>query len=113
MTKYIVVTGIVAFTIFADTPEQAIEQLMQRISARRHEHYNKEIGMSLVEALDAGRLRFAVMDENRERLLAGYYQNGPDLPGCFEKPVTRWLAESLSTVIPEGLIFTTPYALPR
>src|ERR1700737_487236 len=69
--KYLVGTGVVLFNIEAASPKEAIAQLKQRIDARRNEHHNPEIGMSLVEALDAHRLSFVVMDPNRTQFLAG------------------------------------------
>ncbi len=101
MNKYFVATGMVLFPVEAPTPEEAISVLKQAIDQRRHAHRHPDIGMSLVHALDEGRLNFAVMSEDRSQLLCGEYDGQP------EKPVSRRLAVSLRSVIPAGLIFTT------
>ena len=63
--RHLVATGIVLYAIDARNPQDAIYQLKARIRARRHEHHNPNIGMSLVDALDRGSLDFLVLDENR------------------------------------------------
>jgi len=63
--RHLVATGIVKFSIEAESPRDAIAELKARIDRRRHEHHNPDIGMSLVEALDAGTLDFMVLDENQ------------------------------------------------
>jgi hypothetical protein len=104
MQKYLVTTGIVIFTIEARSPRHAIDVLKQMIDHRRHEHYNPEIGMSLVEALDRGDLNFVVMDHPRTQLLCG------ELAGEFQDPVSRELADIQRRHIPDSLYYTTqPY----
>ncbi|MBX9690114.1 MAG: hypothetical protein K2X27_25610 [Candidatus Obscuribacterales bacterium] len=63
MQQYVVLTGIVRFEIYSFSPYHAIQELKQRIDARRHQRKNPEIGMSLVEALDEGRLNFLALDK--------------------------------------------------
>lgn len=81
MEQYNVLTGIVKFAIQAENPAQAIGLLKARIDQRRHQGVNPEIGMSLVEALDEGRLNFLVLDAGHASALAGEwrgeYQNPP------------------------------------
>jgi hypothetical protein len=104
--KYLVVTGICAFSIDAATPFQAVEALKQRIYERGQlpEHLtDPEIGMSLVEALSAGRLNFIVMDAERTQLLGGEFQ------GNYEDKVSRRLADSLRQMLSEHLYYQTDY----
>lgn len=101
MNKYFVATGIRLFPVEAPSAQDAIWVLKQAINQRRHVRRHPDIGMSLVHALDEGRLNFAVMSEDRSQLLCG------ECEGQLERPVSRRLAESLCAVIPTGLIFTT------
>ena len=101
MNKYFVATGIRLFSVEAPSAVDSIWVLKQTINQRRHVRRHPDIGMSLVQALDEGRLNFVVLSEDRSRLLCGEYQGQP------ENPVSRRLAQSLSSVIPSGLNFTT------
>lgn len=104
--KYFVVTGICLFPVHAATPQQALEALKQRIHERGQlpKHLSDpEIGMSLVEALHAGRLNFIVMDEERTQLLGGEYK------GIYEDQVSRRLADSLREMLSDNLYFQTDY----
>jgi hypothetical protein len=100
---FLVATGIVVLRQPADNAAQALALVKDRIDARRNEHTNEEIGMSLVEALDARRLNFVVMDDERNALICGEYH------GVFETPVSRELADSLRYSIPDCLYFLTEY----
>lgn len=97
MKQYLVVTGIVTIPVeVADNQNEwdAIEVLKRRIDARRHEHYNPVIGMSLVEAFDGRsadgqkreKLNYMVLSADGQTVLCGEF--------CGEKrcPVTRELA---------------------
>lgn len=95
--NFLVGTGIVCFHIQAETPQEAIEQLKHLIDARRHVLRHPTIGMSLVEALDNGRLNFVVFDQQRTKVLAG------ELNGQYQEPATRALAASLSAIVPVAL----------
>lgn len=104
--KYLVVTGICLFPVAAATPSQAIESLKQRIHERGQlppHQTDPEIGMSLVEALHAGRLNFIVLDEERQHLLGGEYK------GIFENQVSRRLADSLRDMLSEHLYYQTDH----
>lgn len=104
--KYLVATGICLFPVYAATPFQAVEALKERIHQRGQlpEHLtDPEIGMSLVEALHAGRLNFIVMDEERTQLLGGEYQ------GNYEDQVSRRLAESLRVMLSDNLYYQTDH----
>ena len=101
--NFLVATGIVLFWSSGETPRQAIENLKERIRRRGetpHFHH-PEIGMSLVEALFAGRLNFIVMDAERTALLGGEYQ------GVYEDVVSRKLANCLRRQLPNRLYFST------
>ena len=88
--KYQVATGIVIFRdIEADSPRAALQVLKTMIDQRRHSRYNPDIGMSLVEALDQGRLNFLVFDAARRHLLAGEHN------GVYQEPVTRELGRAM------------------
>jgi hypothetical protein len=110
MEKYMVNTGIVIFAIWADSPEAAIEALKAEIRYRGNlepfrAHFSPaalaaldndeperaqlnrlDIGWSLVEALEEGRLNFLVFNGDRSVLLAGEHQ------GQYQAPPTRALA---------------------
>lgn len=104
--KYLVITGICTFRIDAATPFQAVEALKERIHERGRlpEHLtDPEIGMSLVEALAAGRLNFIVMNEERSQLLGGEYA------GVYEDTVSRRLADSLRQMLSEHLYYQTDH----
>ena len=101
MTHYLVATGAVLFPQDAENPREAIALLKQRIDESRHEIGTKEgrsISMTIVEALDEGRLNFVVMDEKRTCLLAGEYN------GIYEETVSPELALSVAYCIPTGLL---------
>lgn len=103
---FLVVTGIVAFKVNANTPQQAIQQLKERIHQRGElpAHLtDPEIGMSLVEALSAGKLNFIVMNEERTQLLGG------ELKGEYEETVSRRLADSLRDMLSENLYYQTDF----
>lgn len=104
--KYLVATGICLFPVVAATPFQAVESLKERIQQRGQlpDHLtDPEIGMSLVEALQAGRLNFIVMDGERTMLLGGEYR------GNYEDQVTRRLADSLRVMLSDDLYYQTDY----
>ncbi len=104
--NYLVATGIRLFRVSAATPFQAVEALKERIDQRGHlpSHLSDpEIGMSLVEALHAGRLNFIVMDEERTLLLGGEYR------GSYEDQVSRRLADSLRGLLSDNLYYQTDY----
>lgn len=101
MNKYLVATGICLFPVEAPSAPEAIGALKQKIDQRRHQHRNPDIGMSLVHALDEGRLNFVVMNAERSQLLCGEFEGQP------EATVSRRLAESLRAVIPTALFYTT------
>ena len=96
MYQFIVGTGIVCFPIEAPNPRQAIYLLKKKIGARRTS-YSQDIGLSLVEALDAGRLNFVVFDQQRQRLFAG------ELNGEFQEPPSPELIEAMRVMIPMDL----------
>lgn len=93
MSKFLVATGIVIFPIEAESPRHAIVELKARINRRRHEHHNPDIGMSLVNAYDAGTLNFLVMDERR-RPICGEFN------GVFQYPASQELVASFSRCMP-------------
>ncbi len=101
MNQYLVATGIRLFPVEAPSAQDAIWVLKQSINQRRHLRRHPEIGMSLVHALDEGRLNFVVMPPDRSQLLCG------EREGTLERTVSRRLAESLRGVIPTGLFYTT------
>ncbi|MBY0358524.1 MAG: hypothetical protein K2W82_11030 [Candidatus Obscuribacterales bacterium] len=80
MKWYKVLVGIVRFSFPAESPCQAIELLRARIEERRHQAHDEEISMSLVEALDAGRLNFLVLNHESTVALAGL------LHGQYQEP---------------------------
>lgn len=87
--KFQVATGIVMFrAVEAYSPYDALQTVKGMIDSRRYA-YNPNIGMSLVEALDAGTLNFLVFDEGRRELLAG------ELRGNYLEPVTLELAQAM------------------
>lgn len=91
---YSVITGRVIFRIDAVDPANAIAVLKHRIHMRRFAIYDPEIGMSLVEALDEGRLDFIVMNEDMSLIFAG------ELQGCYEEPCSCFLVGKMLTMIP-------------
>ncbi len=99
MQHFLVGTGIVCFHIQAETPQEAIEQLKHLIDSRRHVRKHPTISMSLVGALDEGRLNFVVFDATRQKIIAG------ELNGKYIEPATRALAASLPSIIPAALVF--------
>jgi hypothetical protein len=104
--KYLVITGICTFRIDAATPYQAVEALKERIHQRGQlpDHLtDPEIGMSLFEALAAGRLNFIVMNEERSELLGGEHA------GIYEDKVSRRLADSLRQMLSEHLYYQTDH----
>lgn len=101
MNQYLVATGIRLFPVEAPSAQDAIWVLKTAIDRRRHAHRHPDIGMSLVHALDDGRLNFVVMPPDRSRLLCGEQE------GQLERTVSRRLAQSLRGVIPTGLFYTT------
>lgn len=103
---FLVVTGIVAFKVNANTPQEAIQGLKERIQRRGElaAHLtDPEIGMSLVEALSSGRLNFIAMNEERTQLLGGEFQ------GVYEETVSRRLADSLRDMLSENLYYQTDF----
>lgn len=100
--SYLVATGIVVLKSHGATAREAIENLKQRIRERgRHPGFDPEIGMSLVTALQEGRLNFLVMDEARTELLGGEFE------GVYEEKVSRRLANSLRRQLTDRLYYTT------
>ncbi len=93
--SYIVATGIVQVPLEAESPLDAIAVLKLRIDDRRREPYNELIGMSLVEALDADRLNFLVLDAGCSRLLGG------EVKGRFQSVVSRDLLEAMKECFDE------------
>jgi hypothetical protein len=91
---YFVGTGRVIFRVEALSPQIAIAVLKHTIHMRRFTHYDPDIGMSLVEALDAGQLDFVVMNEDRSLVIAG------ELQGRYEEPASYFLVNQLQAVIP-------------
>lgn len=84
--KFQVVAGIVNFRgVEASSPREAIAQVKSRIEKRRHAGHDPEVGMSMVNALDAGTLNFLVFDEYRQNLLAG------EEAGIYQEPVSMQL----------------------
>lgn len=87
--KFQVATGIVMFRgVEAHSPYDALRTVKAMIDSRRYV-YNPNIGMSLVEALDAGSLNFLVFDEHRRDLLAGEHR------GNYREPVTVELGQAM------------------
>lgn len=108
MTQYLVATGAILFSQDAADPAEAIARVQERIRQRGAELKNKQkhatepkISMSLVDALEKGKLNFIVMDETRSLLLAGLFN------GVYEEPVSRELAESMRRMLSEKLLRTT------
>jgi len=101
LTNFIIGTGIVFFTVAADSPAQAIEVLKERIiSASRMEHFDaRRAGMSysIVEAFAQGRLDFIVFNEDRTDILCGEYR------GEYQELASRELLDALFELVPEGL----------
>ena len=108
--NFIVITGFRSFPLYALDPVHAIETLKAKIDARRMKRKDPEIGMSLVNALDEGRLNFIVMDFERTTLLCGELNAIGDRThlGQFQQTVTRELAETLVLLIPERLMPPQP-----
>jgi len=105
-STFLVITGICTFRIDATHPFYAVEALKERIRERGQlpDHLtDPEIGMSLVEALAAGRLNFIVMNEERTELLGGEYE------GNYEEQVSRRLANSLRQMLSENLYYQTDH----
>lgn len=102
-TSYLVGTGRCVFRIDAASPAAAIAQLKANIDARRHVRRHETIGMSLVEALDAGRLNFVVFDAKRTSILAG------ELNGQHQEPTDlefrRRLLGELPHIIPDACVW--------
>jgi hypothetical protein len=111
MKQFLVATGIVLFKQEAEDPRDAIARLKARIDARRNEHFNPEIGMSLVEGLDAHSLNFIVMDKDRTQLLAGELNwfESDERMSRYEETVTRRLANAMRYHLPETLYYTTDH----
>lgn len=113
MENYLVGTADVVFRIQATSPQEAIETLKARIDARRNETaQNPEIGMSLVNALDAHKLCFVVMDTEREHLLGGelnWIADG-ERKSRYEEVVTRRLVNRLPRIMTEHLYYQTDHA---
>lgn len=103
-TSYLVGTGLCVFPIDATSPATAIEQLKANIRARKDVKRHPTIGMSLVKALEEGRLNFVVFDNPRTRILAG------ELNGQFTQEPTdleyrRSLQQALPYIIPDACVF--------
>jgi hypothetical protein len=107
MKQYLVATGIVLIPVeVADNQDEwdAIEELKRRIDARRHEHYNPLIGISLVEAFDGRtakgekreKLNYMVLSADRHEVLCG------EFCGERRKPVTRELAANFAELLTEA-----------
>lgn len=92
--NFLVGTGIRVFRVLAASPRAAIEQLKGSIDARRHVRRHADIGMSLVHALDQGRLSFVVFDDPRTRILAG------ELNGNLQEPTDLEFRRALKTALP-------------
>lgn len=79
--KFQVTVGIVTFrAVEASCPREAIEAVKAKIDRRRHGRKDPHIGMSLVEALDSGKLTFLVFDADRKIPLAGEHA------GIYQEP---------------------------
>lgn len=103
---FLVGTGLCVFRIDAASPQAAIAQLKANIDARRNVRRHETIGMSLVEALDAGRLNFVVFDEKRTQILAGELNGQHQEPTDF--PYRRRLQEALPYIIPDACVWPQP-----
>lgn len=97
MRTHLVATGIVIIPCQADSPREAISVLKKRIDLRRHEDQNHVIGMSLVEAQDAGRLNYAVLDDTRTRLLCA------EIGGRLYEPVPLDVQQHWWKTLPDAL----------
>lgn len=84
MEWYKVLVGIVSFSFPAESPCQAIRLLRTRIDKRRHLTHDEEVSMSLVEALDAGRLNFLVLNSESTVAFAGMWRNEYQEPPSSE-----------------------------
>lgn len=102
-TSYLVGTGLCVFPIDATSPAAAIEQLKANIRARKGVKRHATIGMSLVTALEEGRLNFVVFDNPRTRILAGelngQFNQEPDLD------FRRRLRDALDYIIPDACVW--------
>lgn len=104
--EFLVGTGLRLFRITAENPRAAIAQLKANIDARRNVRRHADIGMSLVQALDAGTLNFVVFDSTRTTILAG------ELNGQHQEPTDlefrRRLRAALEYIIPDAAVFALP-----
>ncbi len=89
MHTFLVGTGIVPFSIDANSPRQAIELLKRQIRERKHQDTHPKIGMSLVTGLEQMSLNFIVLDADGTAILAGEFN------GEFRQPPTRQQAETM------------------
>jgi len=127
MEKFLVSTGIVIFPIWAEGPRQAIDALKQEIRYRMglvpfRSHFSREalaaldqsepertrlnqldIGLSLIEALEEGRLNFLVFDGAHTAILAG------ELQGEYQQPASRKLARLQSLHVSPNLHHALPH----
>ncbi len=88
--KFQVATGIISFRdVVALSPREAIRQVRKTISDRRHVRKHPTIGMSLVEALDSGKLHFLVFDADRTLPLAGEFN------GVYQEPLSLELVRAM------------------
>lgn len=100
MQKFLVATGAAPpFHIEANDPAHAIEILKGMIRERKNYRRHATIGMSLVHALEEGRLNFIVFDAGRTEVLAG------ELNGQFQQPATRELATAMQRFVPADLFY--------
>lgn len=108
--NFIVITGFRSFPLYALDPVHAIQTVKAKIDARRTKRKDPEIGLSLLNALDEGRLNFIVMDFARTALLCGELNAIDDRThlGQFQQTVTWELAETLVLLIPERLMPPRP-----
>jgi hypothetical protein len=121
MEKFLVGTGIVIFPVWADDPRQAIEKLKAEIRYReslspfrsgftplalaaldesepeRSQLNRLDIGMSLVTALNEGRLNFIVFNGDHTDILAG------ELQGQYQEPASMELARVLPHHVSQNL----------
>lgn len=102
MHTFLVGTGIVSFSIDANSPRQAIETLKSQIRARRNQEIHETIGMSLVTALEARTLNFLVVDPACTTIFAGEFN------GEFRQPPTRQQAETMRILASPALLSSLP-----
>lgn len=109
--NFIVITGYRSFPLYAADPLQAIALVKARIEARRERRKDPVIGMSLLNALDAGKLNFIVMDFDRTQLICGELNAIGDQTHMrqYQQEVTWKLAQSLQDLIPQRLLPHRPF----